>query len=138
MKKYSSLLVIVFLIAACSERNNITSPQEIHTSYITSDDLNIIAPEYADDWKPGTTQVIRWELPDVVKTVQITLLRKDEVKRILSYVWQNTGSFTWKIPGDLSQSVHYRIKIDAVDWPAISRTTRDFFIRTTEIPISDY
>ncbi len=74
-------------------------------------DINITSPEASELWKPGTQQLITWNISHEISNVKIELYKKDEYRLTIA---ENAGSesgFQWTIPNNLPASHHYRIKI---------------------------
>ncbi len=113
MKNLFIYLTILVLILLTSCRVNSSPPSSSPDLILNNQavDISIISPTESELWKPGTDQIIRWNLSHDVSTVAIELYKKDDFRMMIA---QNTGAqsgFVWKIPGDLPPSHHYRIKI---------------------------
>lgn len=126
MKRLIILLAVV--ISACNQREEILISED---NFIKADnnELQIISPKFGDLWKPSTTQFIKWSLSKEVKKVQILLYRKETLVDFLAISYPNTGEFIWNISQQIKNSVHYRIKIIAVDYPRINKISEYFYIK---------
>jgi hypothetical protein len=134
MKKYLLPLLIFSLFLSCRQNDRISSPEQTEIIEVSQNDMMVISPQPGDDWKPGTTQIIRWKTATGIGSVQIQLYRKDELKMTISNSYANTGSYTWIVPTNLASSVHYKIKLVAIERPTVSYTT-DFFYIKSDKPI---
>lgn len=130
MKKYILPLLIFPLFLSCGQNERISSPGPTDIIEAAMNEMMVTSPKPGDDWKPGSTQIIIWRSATGIGSVQIQLYRKDELKRIISDKYANTGSYTWIIPTNLASSVHYRIRIVAIERPMVSYRTEFFSIKS--------
>ncbi|MBM4170503.1 MAG: hypothetical protein FJ214_01365 [Ignavibacteria bacterium] len=131
MKNKSSWLVLVLIFSIgflnCSDRS--TEPNEQVKIYPQIPNSQIItSPSHGEIIKPGTTYTIRWSYLSDFGKVQIKLYRKEELKAILATALESNGTFVWKVPIDIQNSVHYRIKITCLDVPTVSALSDYFYI----------
>lgn len=92
--------------------------------------LTVIAPNGGEALLAGSEQVIRWNSAGDVKKVNIEY-SKDNFKNDFHEIArgaENSGSFTWKVPDDLSTAVKVRV-MDSLD-PRIYDMS-DISFRTT-------
>ncbi|MCX7874655.1 MAG: GPI anchored serine-threonine rich family protein [Melioribacteraceae bacterium] len=123
------LLLITILFVSCTQREELIIPEEIIHYDIQSNDLKILSPKYGETWKTGTTQKIKWTLSSEIKKVQIILFKKDNLIEVIANSYPNNGEFNWNIPKGFTNSVHYKIKIIAMDVPRINSTSEYFYIK---------
>ncbi|MDF1612943.1 hypothetical protein [Stygiobacter electus] len=74
-------------------------------------------------------QKIKWQLSNEVKKVQIILFKKEALIDYLAISFPNIGEFNWNIPKNFTNSIHYRIKIIAIDYPRINALSDYFYIK---------
>lgn len=105
------------LLAGCREKLNLTDPGA-GTNIIISDNNNnnpnvlyVTTPKAGDILQKGVQFRIRWFVSPEVKTVALSLFRKDEEITGISAATANDGQFTWQIPTNIPSSVNYRIKL---------------------------
>lgn len=137
MKRYILPLLIFSLFFSCRQNEKISNPEPTDIIEAAMNDMMIFSPQPGDDWKPSTTQIILWKSATGIGSVQIQLYRKNELKRIISDRYANTGSYTWIIPTNLASSVHYRIRIVAIERPRVSYTTQFFSIKSDKPILPD-
>lgn len=128
MKKI--ILMLIVLVFSCNQRDELTFPEESEIFQIKNDDLKIISPKFGETWQPGSNQKIKWILKQEIKKVQILLFRKTELMKYLASSFPNNGEYEWNIPKDFINSVHYRVKIIAIDIPRINATSEYFYIKS--------
>ncbi len=127
---FAAILFFSVLIFNSCSRNELVGPEQPPngSDQTIINSLRILSPQSGVMWKPGTVQKITWSFPDVVKKVQIKLYKKQELRSILAIAYENTGSFEWKIPSDILNSVHYRIEVYDVDAPILTKLSEYFYI----------
>lgn len=123
------LLIFFVIIISCTQREELITQNEEIPINVSNNDLKIISPKYGETWKPGTTQKIKWELSSEVKKVQLIIYKKENLIQHLAISYPNIGEFNWNIPNNFVNSVHYRIKIIAVDVPRIFSLSDYFYIK---------
>ena len=110
---YFFVISIIFLFyAGCRESVNeapeigitIKDPEII-------ENINIIAPVKDAIFEPGDLIKVRWLSSESLSKVDVFLLRKNMVQQSLVSNHKNTGTFGWRIPSDLDNSIHYSIKV---------------------------
>ncbi len=108
-----SVLSIIFLFyAGCRESVNeapefgitIKDPETI-------ENINIIAPVKDAIFEPGDLIKVTWLSSESLSRVDVFLLRKNMLKQTLIINQDNFGTFDWRIPSDLDNSIHYSIKV---------------------------
>jgi subtilisin family serine protease len=77
-----------------------------------SNGITVIAPENAENWQQGHTYTISWCAIDAEQTVNIYLLKGQDIHSTLAEDIQNNGYFDWQIPADLTADSDYAILID--------------------------
>lgn len=129
-KIYSIVFFIsVLVLFSCSGRDNqMQNNDAFIVNPIDVSRLQILSPTRNESLEPGATLKIHWSFPGNINTVQIALYRKSEFKQHLSVKTENSGYFEWKIPSDIKNSVHYRIRIAVYDNPYINKFSDYFFI----------
>ncbi|MCU7500483.1 MAG: hypothetical protein HF300_13470 [Ignavibacteria bacterium] len=118
MNKYIFTFIFLFsliLIAGCREKLNLTEPQTGMNQIITNTDtpnvLYMTTPSGGEILLKGVQFRIRWFGSSSIKTVALSLFRKDEEITGISGATENDGQFIWKIPTNIPNSVHYRIRL---------------------------
>ncbi|MFZ5946753.1 MAG: Ser-Thr-rich GPI-anchored membrane family protein [Stygiobacter sp.] len=123
------LIVLSFLFISCAQREELILSEETSPINIINDDIKIISPKFGEVWKSSTTQKIKWQLSNEVKKVQIILFKKEALIDYLAISFPNIGEFNWNIPKNFTNSIHYRIKIIAIDYPRINALSDYFYIK---------
>lgn len=124
------LLFLSLIIISCNQRNDLITDDLKSVPYVNAGEIKLISPKSGETICPGNELKIEWSLSNEVKNVQILLLRKTEIKKVLAIATENTGFFIWPVPVDFDNSVHYRIKIIANDVPRLNVLSGYFFIKT--------
>ncbi|MFC2133485.1 Ser-Thr-rich GPI-anchored membrane family protein [Bacteroidota bacterium] len=107
------LVLIIFSFYSC--RQTINNEQDTGNGLVDpppfGPGLTVISPQASEIWEPGTRHEIIWDVIPNEFNVDILLYRKTEFKLIIAQGVENNGSYFWRIPPDIDQSHHYRIKI---------------------------
>jgi hypothetical protein len=131
MKSKKIFFVLIFLsifhFIACSDREGISKHSNI-TGPSTPPNLVVESPSNGDILRPGLSYQIKWSFPTSIQKVTIQLWRKREFKSIIANAYSNTGNYNWKIPQDILNSIHYRIKICDYDSPDFEATSNYFAV----------
>ena len=109
---YLVISIIFLLYAGCRESVNeapefgitIKDPETI-------ENINIIAPVKDAIFEPGDLIKVSWLSSESLSRVDVFLLRKNMLKQTLIINKDNLGTFDWRIPSDLDNSIHYSIKV---------------------------
>lgn len=131
IKSLIFLVVLLFsssFINSC--REDITSPSDsiVQGSEINTNLKEIIQPKEAELWMPGNTYTIKWKVNDNYDHVNISLVRKYNHIMMISNSTNNDGSFQWKVPTNIPQSHHYRIKLTSQPGTSASILSEEFYI----------
>ncbi|MGD2087645.1 MAG: Ser-Thr-rich GPI-anchored membrane family protein [Candidatus Aminicenantes bacterium] len=95
-------------------------------------DIEIIAPTSLSGWPPGTRQIIRWEPNKWISKIKIGLYKGNSPAKTLASSLDNSGSYTWYIPDNITAGSNYKIRITDTanpsiygqsDWFSITRDT---------------
>lgn len=120
-------ILIVFSVFGCHDE--ILTNQEEDVEFQANLKLNSFRnPRARVQWEPGSTYTIKWQPTENVDKVSIELLRKFNLKYIISSSTNDDGQFTWTIPTTLEQSHHYRIKLVDVNYINIFINSVEFEI----------
>lgn len=108
-----SVLSIIFLFyTGC--RESVTEAPEFGITIKdpeTIEIINIVAPVKDAIFEPGDLIKVTWLSSESLSRVNIFLLRKNMLKQTLIINQDNLGTFDWRIPSDLDNSIHYSIKV---------------------------
>ena len=122
------LIIIISLITSCRDENNSVIPtQDEITSYVPVNKY-VTSPELHQLWQKGNSYTISWN-PIDESTVKIELLKKEQVKIVISSNTPNDGKIDWKIPNNLENSNMYYIKITKLEDQNFSYTSGLFSIK---------
>ncbi|MCF8259273.1 MAG: GPI anchored serine-threonine rich family protein [Melioribacteraceae bacterium] len=126
---FSIGIVVILVLVSCRNENTVESLPLLGDNPTVNYNLTtIIAPEYQDRFSPGDEIKIEWEADPKIQSISLFLYRKSEHRDVIARDIGNSGSFVWKIPENLPQSHHYRIKIQDSDIINYSTLSKDFFI----------
>jgi hypothetical protein len=132
MKKSVLLLCVsifsTLFLLSCNRIAHSTEPDYNFTSNVS---LEVTAPAYGENLKPGTTYIIRYNVPPEISRVTIALYRKSTFQFNIAENIENTGVVSWTIPENIFNSVHYRLKICDSNYPEIYHSYgQNFYIKT--------
>lgn len=108
-----SLFSTLFLLS-CGRIAHSTEPDYSFTADVS---LKVVAPVYGENLKPGTTYTIKYDVPSEITRVTIALYRKSAFQFNIVENAANTGEQKWTVPEDISNSVHYKLKIYDSKYP---------------------
>ncbi len=122
------LFVSILLIPSCNRINDPEFEDVFVVNPVEPSSLKIFSPTYQEVVQPGSTLNIKWNFPDDIEYVQISIYRKESKTELISIKTENTGLYEWKIPDDFKMSVHYRINIALYNTPVVNKFSEYFFI----------
>ncbi len=96
--------------------------------------FTIASPNGGEEWLVGNTYTISWATTGTVSTVNLEYSKDNfvsDINTIASGV-DNTGSFSWIIPQDLSETVKVRV-LDANDTTVYDASDADFAIKGIKV-----
>ncbi|MGE5353066.1 MAG: Ser-Thr-rich GPI-anchored membrane family protein [Acidobacteriota bacterium] len=118
MNRYLLAFMFLFslvLLAGCREKLNLTDPQPGMNQIITNNEnpnvLYLTTPSGGEVLMKGVQFPIRWFVSSSIKSVALTLFRKEEDITEISGATENDGQFNWRIPTNIPSSSNYRIKL---------------------------
>lgn len=96
---------------------------------IIKNEFKIISPKSGDLWFINETYEIKWLPSSRAKFVVIKIYRKNTLKKIISPMTENDGSFLYKVHPDLESSNLYKIELINYDDTTETTTSNYFSIR---------
>jgi hypothetical protein len=134
MKRFRLNFKIIFplLIISFSGCRDWFGEREFSDPIISPDQnpaqIQILTPEYGSVWKPGDSLPISWTATGTIQKIKIELYRKSSQQFIIVAGADNTGFYTWDIPQQINNSVHYVIKISSQNNAGVYALSRQFSI----------
>lgn len=120
-KMFKKLLLPVFLFSlilqsGCREKLNLTDPGQGTNILISNNNsvpvtLYLTTPRSGEVLQKGEQLRINWVVSPSIKSISLTLFRKNELITGISTSTENDGIFNWKIPVTIPSSSNYRIKL---------------------------
>ncbi len=104
-------LISIFVFDGCRSFTDENNNAELLVDPNYSTYFLITSPPKYSIWKPGEQLQISWITSGNVGKVDIQLYKKSDLILVLKTNYSNRGSFSWNIPNDINQSLHYQIKI---------------------------
>lgn len=141
MKKQLVFVTCVFIASfflySCARHASITEP--VDGPYITPESkISVESPVYGENLLPGKIYKVKWNAPQDVKKFSIALYRKGVFQKFLRVSIEDSTCWEWKIPVELFQSVHYKLKIADVNHPDWNYGwSGNFFVKPGWIPGDD-
>jgi Ser-Thr-rich glycosyl-phosphatidyl-inositol-anchored membrane family len=124
-----TLLIFSLLLSGCRQIfGDREQPDSIVQTPIEASNIIVTSPVHATIWNPGDTITINWIAP-TIKKIDIQLYRKSEYKFTITDNLENSGSFDWIVPLDISLSNHYLVKIVSHSNPDIYKFSGRFGIK---------
>ncbi|MCX6149507.1 MAG: hypothetical protein NTX22_03165 [Ignavibacteriales bacterium] len=109
--KYVTFVFLILLIVGCRKETPVDVDNLVTDN--SNEFITLSSPQFGQKYSPGNKLAIRWETTPEVKKVNIDLYKKNELRGAIAHQISNQGSLDWDIPIDLTQSVHYKIKISS-------------------------
>ena len=105
--------IIISLLTGCRQLlEGANNPGFITTDFDYVEKILVSSPARGDFYAPGDLIEIKWLTSfSSVSRLNILLYRKSLLKRTIIENTQNTGSYFWRIPDVIDNSVHYAIKV---------------------------
>jgi hypothetical protein len=101
----------------------------ITTDFEYVEKIIVTSPARGDFYAPGDLIEIKWLTSfSSVSYVDILLYRKSTLQRIIIENTQNLGSYSWRIPNVIDNSVHYNFKIVDSNNPEVFNYSGQFGI----------
>ncbi|MBN1301603.1 MAG: hypothetical protein JW995_10350 [Melioribacteraceae bacterium] len=125
------ILVIAFLsVLTLGCRDSLTGETD-QLEYSENEAFNWIvveSPLAAEIYQPGDTVDIKWKSNAEIKNVKLTLLKKNYFELVLVEQMENTGHYSWIIPPSLTDSHHYKLRIQSTIREGAVGYSREFFV----------
>ncbi len=97
------------------------------TAVLTVADLQLTSPNGGESWPLGSTQTVTWNGPGIGPSIKLKLWRNGVFTGyFLTGIEDNDGSYTWKIPGTLTEGAGYRIQVYTPDYSFSDFSDADF------------
>ncbi len=111
------------------------------TFTLSSSFISVISPNGGESYNPGGNINISWGWDGSVGSeVSIELLKGGVVHTVIDDQFNNTGSYSWEIPGDQELGLDYRIRVSSTVINDTDESDADFVIENcapiTECPIN--
>lgn len=114
----SILLIFVFSVFATScdfILQKHPEPELIVADSNYSPVIRIITPEAGVVLRPGDICDITWDTLASFRLARIELYKKSAFQFVIVSSVRNQGVYRWQIPGNFTNSVHYKIRISDYD-----------------------
>jgi hypothetical protein len=95
---------------------------------IVGNEITITSPTGGENWLVGEAYLITWE-DNLVGNLEIHLLNRGVLDKIISANTVSDGTYAWEIPSDVEQGNDFTIRIASVDEGSINDES-DFFTIT--------
>jgi len=108
-----SAAILISLFTGCRQLfGGADDPGFITTDFEYVEKIIVTSPARGDFYAPGDKIEIKWLTSfSTVSKVNIFLYRKSLLQRTIIEDTQNAGSYFWRIPDVIDNSVHYIIKV---------------------------
>ena len=101
----------------------------LSTAMMAAKSLRLIYPNGGEILPLNSTVTIKWSSADISGKIVIVLYQKGIKYLTVSSGTENTGTYRWKIPGNIPPADHYRLRIRAAEDLSINDfSDRDFKI----------
>lgn len=117
------------MFTGCREEDQLTGEEVAFFPAIPKNDFQIISPKSGDLWFINEFYEIKWLPSSRAKFVVIRLYRKNTLKKIISSITENDGSFIYKVNPDLESSNLYKIELINFDDSTETAISNYFSIR---------
>jgi hypothetical protein len=123
--------IFILLLTGCRQLLEGTNdPGFITTDLEPVEKIIVTSPARGDFYAPGDTLEIKWLTSfSSVNKINIFLYRKSNLQRTIIENTQNAGSYLWRIPGAIDNSVHYIIKVVNSNNPEVFNFSGQFGIK---------
>lgn len=109
----SFILFFILLLISCRQYfGDASQPESIVQPVETKNNFVITSPKYAASYKHSESMNIKWLTSGSVEKINIKLFRKSAFQFDIANAADNNGSYNWKVPEDLSNSLHYILRIE--------------------------
>jgi hypothetical protein len=128
---FISVAIFISLLTGCRQfLEGTPDPGFITPDLRLVDKIIVTSPARGDFYAPGDTLEIKWLTPfSSVNKINIFLYRKSNLQRTIIENTQNAGSYLWRIPGAIDNSVHYIIKVINSSNPEVFNFSGQFGIK---------
>jgi hypothetical protein len=114
MKRYISLIMAAIVLCA---------------AMMAAKSLRLIYPNGGEILHLNSTVIIKWSSTDIGGKIVIVLYQKGIKYLTVSSGTENTGMFSWRIPGNIPPGDRYRLRIRAAEDLSVNDfSDRDFKI----------
>ncbi len=105
--------IIILLLTGCRQLlGGANDPGFITADFEYVERITVTSPSRGDFYAPGDLIEIKWLTSfSSFNKLNILLYKKSTLQRTIIENTQNTGSYFWRIPGVIDNSVHYLIKV---------------------------
>ena len=125
-----SAAILILLFTGCRQLfGGANDPGFITTDYEYVEKIIVTSPARGDFYAPGDLIEIKWLTSfSSVSNVNILLYRKSALQRMIIKNTQNFGSYFWRIPDVIDNSVHYNFKVVDSNNPEVFNYSGSFGI----------
>jgi Kre9/KNH-like N-terminal Ig-like domain len=87
-------------------------PGYITTDFEPTEKIIVSSPAKGEFYEPGELVQIKWLTSfSTIPKINIYLYRKSVQQRVIIQNLSNNGSYNWRIPDEIDNSIHYTVKI---------------------------
>lgn len=125
-----SAAILILLFTGCRQLfGGANDPGFITTNFEYVEKIIVTSPARGDFYAPGDLIEIKWLTSfSSVSNVNILLYRKSALQRTIIADTRNAGSFSWRIPDVIDNSVHYNFKVVDSNNPEVFNYSGSFGI----------
>jgi hypothetical protein len=113
------IIIIPLIISGINCRKITPTEDNSSTSDDTEQVIYVTSPLIGAIYNPGDTLNIIWESSLNIKSVNITIFKKEELRGIIADQISNEQYYEWVIPLNLLPSTQYKIKIESGNNPDV-------------------
>jgi hypothetical protein len=117
------------LYPGCREENQPSTEELVYFPTFIKNEFQIISPKGGDLWFINETYEIKWLPSSRARFVIIKIYRKNTLKKIISPMTENDGSFFYKVHPELESSNLYKIELINYDDSTEKAISNYFSIR---------
>jgi hypothetical protein len=107
-------------------------PFTVTQSGVPGSGISLISPNGGENWKAGTTQLIKWSYTGSLGNyVKIELLKGEALDRTIAYKTSigmgGSGNYSWRIPKFQKQGSDYKIRVTSTNNRSYTDTSDNNF-----------
>lgn len=102
----------------------------------TTPSITVLSPPSLSRWPAGSQQTLRWNTTGTIPKVKIELYKNLSLSSTVTSSANNTGSYTWNIPADMTPAADYKIKITDASNSAVFGESGAFSITLAVLALS--